>query len=282
MRVGVGLPTAVGLLDGPLVAPWSAKAESLGFDSLAVIDRLVAPTYDPLSALAAAAAVTSRVQLITAVLLGPLRPAAVVAAQAATVDRLSGGRLQLGLAVGSRAADYSAAGVAFERRGATLDEQLDYLANCWATDTDFAMPGPVPAQTGGPPILIGGTSVAAMRRVATHGQGWICGLGGAPGVAAGAPAVRQAWAAAGRTGSPRLLSVVNIALGPTGEQDRDRFLRRYYGQAPFLEAMVRDTATTPARLRGLLEAHAEVGCDDILLMPCAAEIGQLEIAAECL
>jgi alkanesulfonate monooxygenase SsuD/methylene tetrahydromethanopterin reductase-like flavin-dependent oxidoreductase (luciferase family) len=282
VKVGIGLPSAVSPPDGRVVIEWAATAEQAGFASVAVIDRLLAPTYDPLTVLAAAAAVTARVGLYTSVMLTPLRPVAVVASQAATVDQLSGGRLSLGVAVGSRRPDYAAAGVPFERRGQVLDAQLAALRRAWAEPDGFTAAGPAPRTPGGPPILLGGTSSAAVRRVAQYGSGWICGLGGAAGFAPTAEAVRERWRRAGRDGSPRLLSIVNFALGPRAPEVCASFLRRYYAAAPFLDDMVRGTATTLDRVRAELDAHREAGCDEVLLFPCAADLSQLELAAEAL
>jgi alkanesulfonate monooxygenase SsuD/methylene tetrahydromethanopterin reductase-like flavin-dependent oxidoreductase (luciferase family) len=282
VKVGIGLPSAVSPPDGRVVVEWAAAAEEAGFGSVAVIDRLLAPTYDPLTVLAAAAAVTTRVELYTSVMLIALRPVAVVASQAATVDQLSGGRLRLGVAVGSRRPDYAAAGVPFERRGQVLDEQLAELRRAWSEPDGFAAPGPPPHTPGGPPILLGGTSRAAVRRVAEHGAGWICGLGGAAAFAQTAEAVRDRWRRAGRDGTPRLLSIVNFALGSGAADTSGRFLRRYYGAAPFVESMVAGTATTLDDVRAALDAHREVGCDEVLLFPCASGRSQLELAAEAL
>jgi alkanesulfonate monooxygenase SsuD/methylene tetrahydromethanopterin reductase-like flavin-dependent oxidoreductase (luciferase family) len=282
VKVGIGLPSALAPPDGRVVVDWARAAEDAGFASVAVIDRLVAPTYDPLTVLAAAAAVTTQVELYTSVLLAPLRPVAVVASQAATVDRLSGGRLRLGVAVGSRRPDYDAAGVPFGRRGRVLDEQLAELRRVWSEPEGFTAAGPAPHATGGPPILLGGTSAAALRRVVEHGAGWICGLGGARAFAGTAEAVRTAWRRAGRPGTPKLLSVVNFVLGPGAPEIRERFLRRYYGAAPFVEGMLRDTPTTLDGVRAVLDAHRAAGCDEVLLFPCASDRTQLDTAAKAL
>jgi alkanesulfonate monooxygenase SsuD/methylene tetrahydromethanopterin reductase-like flavin-dependent oxidoreductase (luciferase family) len=265
-----------------VIVEWARAAEDMGFDSVAVIDRLRASTYDPLTVLAAAAAVTERVALYTSVLLAPLRPAAVVASQAASVDQLSRGRLRLGVAVGSRRPDYDAAGVPFERRGEVLDTQLLDLRRIWSEPEGFTAPGPAPYAVGGPPVLLGGTSVAAVRRVAQHGDGWICGLGGAPAFARTAEVVRRRWQDAGREGLPRLLSVVNYAVGPDAVELRERFLRRYYGAAPFLESMIADTPTTLEGVRDVLDAHREVSCDEVLMFPCASDRAQLDLLAKAL
>lgn len=282
MKAGIGLPSAVWPPDGRVVTEWAAAAEDLGFSSVAAVDRLLAPTYDPLTILAAAAAVTVRAELHTSVMLTALRPTAVVASQAATVDQLSGGRLCLGVGLGSRRPDYDVAGVPFERRGKILDEQLAELRRVWREPADFATPGPAPYRPGGPPVLLGGTSAAAVQRVARFGDGWICGVGGAGAFARTAAAVRYEWQRAGREGTPRLMSVVNFALGAGAAAVAQGYLRRYYGAAPFLESMVEQLPTTVEDVRAELDAHRQAGCDEVLLLPCSADRQQLELAAQAL
>ena len=125
MKVGIGLPNAVRGVDRAGIVDWAQRAEAAGFSSLGTIDRIAYPNYESLIALAAAAAVTERIQLVTDILISPLRSnAALLAKQAATIDHLSGGRLVLGLAPGGREDDYAASGVDFHGRGKILDEQL--------------------------------------------------------------------------------------------------------------------------------------------------------------
>ena len=102
MQIGVGLPTTVPGADGATVIEWARRAEAGPFASLGVLDRLVYDSYDPLIALAAAAAVTQRVRLATTIVIGPLHNTALLAKMAASLDALAGGRLVLGLAVGAR------------------------------------------------------------------------------------------------------------------------------------------------------------------------------------
>jgi alkanesulfonate monooxygenase SsuD/methylene tetrahydromethanopterin reductase-like flavin-dependent oxidoreductase (luciferase family) len=112
MEVGIGLPATVPGVTRDDLLEWARRADSAGFSSLGVLDRLVYPNYEPLIALAAAAAVTERIRLMTDILLLPQRAnAALVAKQALTVHSLSEGRLVLGVAAGLREDDYEASGV---------------------------------------------------------------------------------------------------------------------------------------------------------------------------
>src|SRR3954465_1377794 len=126
MDVGIGLPTTIPGVTGPQVLEWARRAEARGFSSLGTIDRIVYANYEPLIALAAAAAVTERIKLATTILIAPYRAnAALVAKQAATVDHLSGGRLVLGVAVGGRGDASAVWGVASPPRGGRFDEMLE-------------------------------------------------------------------------------------------------------------------------------------------------------------
>src|SRR3954462_14579550 len=109
MEVGIGLPTTIPGVTGPQVLEGARGAEAGAFWSLGTIDRLVYANYEPLIALAAAAAVTARIKLATTILVAPNRAnGALLAKQAASIDHLSGGRMVLGVAVGGREDDYQA------------------------------------------------------------------------------------------------------------------------------------------------------------------------------
>src|SRR5919201_3103060 len=136
MDVGIGLPNAVRGVDRRGIVEWARRAEDAGFSTLGTIDRVVYPNYESLIALAAAAAVTERIELATDILIAPLRRStALLAKQAATVDHLSGGRLVLGLAVGGREDDFEAVGADFASRGRVFDEQLAEMTSIWAGET---------------------------------------------------------------------------------------------------------------------------------------------------
>ena len=163
MEIGIGLPNAVQGVQGREIVTWAREAEQAGFSTLGTIDRIVYGNYEPLTALAAAAAVTERIGLLTSILIAPLRSnTPLFAKQAASVDGLSGGRLVLGLAPGGREDDYEVSGIDFNARGRFFDRQLDELRRLWDGDEV----GPSPANAGGPTVILGGSADAAFRRAA--------------------------------------------------------------------------------------------------------------------
>src|SRR5262249_48789269 len=127
MELGIGLPNTLGGASGELLLAWARRADAGPFASLGVFDRLLYHSFDPLITLAAVAGATSRISLATTIIIGPLRNDALLAKAAATLDALSSGRLTLGLALGARRDDYTAAGVEYAARGQRLDQQLAAL-----------------------------------------------------------------------------------------------------------------------------------------------------------
>jgi probable F420-dependent oxidoreductase len=137
---------------------------------------------DPMIALSFAAAASSRITLATGVLLLPEHNPVVVAKQAASLDRLSGGRLTLGVGVGWSREEFDALGVPFERRGARTAEYVAAMRTLWRDDIasfrgeftafDSIRVNPKPVRDRRIPVVIGGNSDAALRRVAAWGDGW--------------------------------------------------------------------------------------------------------------
>jgi alkanesulfonate monooxygenase SsuD/methylene tetrahydromethanopterin reductase-like flavin-dependent oxidoreductase (luciferase family) len=277
MDIGVGLPTTVPGVTGPVLTEWARRAERLGFASLGVLDRLVYDNYEPVVALAAAAAVTERIRLAATILIAAYRDSpAVLAKQLATVDHLSGGRLVVGVAAGGREDDFVEAGTTFVGRGKRLDDIVATFREVWAGSSV----GPAAA----PPLVMGGHSPAAMRRAAKHGQGWIGGGSSTAGYAALAEQARLAWKKAGREDQPRMMSLGYVSLGPDGRAQAQSYLRAYYAFAgPKAEMAAAGAITDPGRLRETIAAYGDAGCDELILFPCTTDPAQLDlIAAEAL
>ncbi|HEX4361067.1 MAG TPA: LLM class flavin-dependent oxidoreductase [Pseudonocardia sp.] len=284
MDLGVGLPSTIPAATGADILTWAREADAAGFDSVGTLDRVVYGNHETIPTLAAAAAVTSRVRLTTAILIAPNRGnGALLAKQLASVDSFSGGRLTLGIAVGGRPDDYAATGSDFDGRGAVFDAQLAEFKEVWggADRGTAGAIGPAPVQAGGPPLLIGGTGKAAVRRTVQHGAGWIAGGGGPQAFSQGADRIRQAWSEAGREGSPRFASLVYYALGPDATSLAESYLHDYYAFLGEYASNVSSGAlTAEGAIKDTVAAFADAGCHELVLFPCSPDVDQLRRLAD--
>jgi alkanesulfonate monooxygenase SsuD/methylene tetrahydromethanopterin reductase-like flavin-dependent oxidoreductase (luciferase family) len=281
MNIGIGLPAAIPGVKGELILDWARRADSAAFSSLGVADRVVYQNYEPLITLAAAAGVTKRIRLMTAVLLAPLRRTALLAKQAASMDALSNGRLTLGLGVGVREDDFLAAEASFSDRGKRFEQQLALMTRIWSgqpVSETIGEVGPVPVQPGGPELLIGGFSPKAIQRIARWGNGVIVGVGsGGPEMVRQALEItRKVWQEAGRTGKPRLVVTSYYGLGPNvADQVKLTLLNYYAFLGPAATQVAAGVRTTPEALRGLVQEFANMGVDELLLWPYIPELDQI-------
>lgn len=193
MRLGFALPVAGAWATPENQLVVAALAEELGYSSLWTLQRLLNPAGpsdglyrdvpDPLVTLAYLAGHTSTARLGVAVLNLPFVSPVLLAKQAATVDRLSHGRLDLGLGLGWMPEEFVASGMSTGRRGARAEEYLTVLTALWSGqagpfDGEFyqlpsVVMGPTPVQRPRPPILMGGGAEVALRRVGRLADGWI-------------------------------------------------------------------------------------------------------------
>ncbi len=163
---------------------------------------------DPLHWLSFAAAWTDTLRLGTGVLIGPQHSAAVLAKRLATLDALSGGRLEAGIGIGWQKEEYEAVGVPYQHRGKRLDELLDAMRTLWRDDPatyqgEFVRFERVfcdtkPAQVEGVPLLIGGSSEAAARRAGLRGNGFFPYVISPEALAARVDTIRRTASEAGR------------------------------------------------------------------------------------
>nr|CAM34366.1 putative F420-dependend reductase [Streptomyces tendae] len=283
MDISIGLPTTVPGVNGPDLLEFARRADQAGFTSLCTIDRLVHDGYEPLAALSAAAAVTSRIRLASTVLLAAYRGSpALLAKQLATVDHLSGGRLTVGLAAGDRRDDFHAAGARFSRRGRLLDTAVEEIRAVWAGRGPVPGIGPRPPR-GGPPLLFGGHSPAAMRRAARFGAGWISGGSSGTAYRDLVARARTIWADEGRTEPLRVVSLAYVSLGADGRGHAERYLRAYYAYiGAKAEQAVARAITTEDRLREAIAGYADAGCDELVLFPCCGAAQQADLIAGAL
>lgn len=204
-RLAVGMQLPIQSKSTSFVEPWeehagaaellavAEAADRAGFFYIAVCDHIAIPSelapvmseewWDTVATLAWLAGRTERVRLMSHVLVPAYRHPLQVAKAFSTIDAISGGRVIMGVGAGHVRREFEALGLPFERRGELLDESIDALRAAFAEDYP-TLPGPRwPAadlgqrpravQEDGPPIWVGGSSPAAMRRAATRGDGWL-------------------------------------------------------------------------------------------------------------
>ncbi|MDG1876255.1 MAG: TIGR03619 family F420-dependent LLM class oxidoreductase [Acidimicrobiales bacterium] len=185
MRLGIHLPQYGRAASADAITTVARRAEELGFQDVWVSDHVVVPAeqgypspylYEPLLTMAWAAAATSRVRLGTSVLVVPHHHPLGMANSLASLDKLSGGRLTLGVGVGWSAAEFAALDQDFATRGKRMDEALDIYRAAWETDPvshdggfyDFEGMKLQPKPEARIPIWVGGGADAAIRRAARH------------------------------------------------------------------------------------------------------------------
>jgi alkanesulfonate monooxygenase SsuD/methylene tetrahydromethanopterin reductase-like flavin-dependent oxidoreductase (luciferase family) len=281
MEIGIGLPNTL-KVPGPTMVEWARRAEQRGFASLATIDRIVYPSYDSLASLAVAAGATTRIKLLTDILLTPLYPPAWLAKATASLDAMSGGRLTLGLGVGGRPDDFAAMDRPFERRGRLMDETLDLLERAWAgesvTGDDFPV-GPEPAAGNRVSVLIGGNSDKAVERTIRYGQGWTSGGGGPDMAAPMIERIRSAWREADREDEPRIAALQYFGLGD--DEASRASLRTYYGfLGDWTEAIVEGAVRTTQAAKDIVQRFAAVGVTELVFVPTVPNVEEVDRLAD--
>jgi alkanesulfonate monooxygenase SsuD/methylene tetrahydromethanopterin reductase-like flavin-dependent oxidoreductase (luciferase family) len=283
MKIGIGLPNPVPGTPGRRLVDWGRRAEERGFSGLATIDRIVYPSHDTLTTLAAVAGATSRIGLLSNILVGPAYPAALVAKSAATIHGVSEGRFTLGLGVGGRPDDFAATGLDFHTRGRRLDEALELMRATWAGKPVGALSNPLasPVDGGEVPVLIGGTSDQAVERAARWGTGWTSG--GAPPEAAAAVVVKveRAWTAAGRTGEPRLAALAYFSLGDDVVEASHDYLRNYYAfLGDYADVMGRRALRSEQAIADAVRAFGDAGITELYFDPTTNDLHQVDRLAD--
>jgi alkanesulfonate monooxygenase SsuD/methylene tetrahydromethanopterin reductase-like flavin-dependent oxidoreductase (luciferase family) len=286
MKIGIGLPDSIPGVGPTMIIEWAIRADQGPFTTIGTEDRLIYPNYDSLVTLAAAAAVTKRVRLITNILIAPLRNAGVLAKQASTIDLLSGGRLTLGLAVGSRETDYRAAPADFKTRGRRFDEMLVYMKRIWTGEPladDIPNVGPLPVQPGGPEVLIGGQVERSAIRAGQLADGYIGGNRDPFQASKRLDTVRKVWAEAGRSGEPRFVADLHFALGPGAAEKAEAYARAYFAyRGAGVTTMIGESLLTPDAIRASIDSLAIIGMDEIIFIPDIADFEQIDRLADAI
>jgi probable F420-dependent oxidoreductase len=297
-RVSVGLPQLLAGGEADVVRRYAVRAEALGFAGLWSLDAVPGsatsrvPLLDGLHLLTTAAAVTERIGLGIAVIVLAARNPAVLARELATIDRLSGGRLTVGVGVGRSEPTAAGLGLPAGRRARRLREGVDVLRALWADGAatydgdlyrfaDLTIE-PKPVQRPGPPLWFGAGTPPALRRAARMGDGWL-GAGSSPSAAfpEQVGVLTEALRAAGR--DPAAFPIgkrVYVAVEDTERRARERLTPILDGMydAPGLTervAVCGPPETCAEQLRELVDA----GAGELLLNPMYDHLEQLEALA---
>ncbi|MEU4421304.1 TIGR03619 family F420-dependent LLM class oxidoreductase [Actinoplanes sp. NPDC024001] len=239
MLISFGLPVSGAWAQAETLTRIARNAEELGYHGLWAFQRLLigrgqelAPVYhsvlDPIVALTWAAAATERIRLGVSVINLPYVAPAYLAKQVSTLDRLSGGRFDLGLGTGWSEPEFEATGSDPRPRGRRTEEYLAALAAHFSgeeasfTGTLYRVPpsrmAPAPVQPGGPPVLLGGSAEVALRRAGRLAAGWVSSSRASlADIAEGSRIVREAAEAAGR--DPGAVRIVVRAVVQAGQRD---------------------------------------------------------------
>jgi alkanesulfonate monooxygenase SsuD/methylene tetrahydromethanopterin reductase-like flavin-dependent oxidoreductase (luciferase family) len=282
MRIGLALPAMLDGLDRSSLLTWARRIEADGYSTIGFGERIAYRNLEMLSVLSAAAAVTDRVDIAASVVVLPMHSEVRVAKEIATLDLISGGRAVLGVGVGGRAEDYLAVDAPFERRWDRLDAQVDRIRRIWDGEPAAAgqvAVGPPPGRR--IPIMSAGVGPRSLARSAV----WADGINGfeldpsPAALAAAADRTRAAWAAAGRSEAPHVMTSWWIALGSDPLPQLQAYARHYLGVfgASLADALAAScTCAGPDAVRAAVDAAAEAGYDELQLVPTVTDLSQLD------
>jgi alkanesulfonate monooxygenase SsuD/methylene tetrahydromethanopterin reductase-like flavin-dependent oxidoreductase (luciferase family) len=285
MRVGVWMPNAMPFgLERSFFLDWVRLADDAGFDTLSTVDRPNYDMWDPLVSLAAAAAVTEQIRLATTTLPLPNRNEVLVAKQAAVIDRLSGGRLTLGVSLGSRPDDYQVLGATLEHRVTRFREQIARIRQVWAearhSDREHGVLGPPPVQDPGPPIWIGALSERGRQRAVEVADGFI--FGGAARPSTIGPAIQSLRPQVAERGKPDFSfnALAFIAIG--GEREFAEAVAHHERYYPVLPVPVEQAIHHGpiGKIKDVVADYAATGLDLLVLLPEVRSLRQLELLSD--
>jgi alkanesulfonate monooxygenase SsuD/methylene tetrahydromethanopterin reductase-like flavin-dependent oxidoreductase (luciferase family) len=286
LKLGYLIPTRENIMSGDhgvdgLLAR-AKMVEQLGFASLWVGDSLFArPRHDPITMLAALGAVTSQIQIGSAVLLPALRNPVVLAQQLATIDQIAGGRLIVGAGIAGDTPrireEFEAASVPFDKRVGRLIEGFSLCRELWKGEpvtwtgrwnVNEATLAPLPAQPGGPPIWLAAGVPAGIRRCAQHYEGWMPIGPDVQGFQTGLSLLREA---ADEFDRPLPTASIYLTVCVAENEQRaeaqiDKYLTEYYGMSPRVMRSIQACCGGPlSKVTDFIQAFSESGAEHIIL-----------------
>jgi probable F420-dependent oxidoreductase len=292
-NIGLSIVNPAPEVGSRYVTTVAKRCEEIGIDSLWVIDRIAYDNLEPLTILAAVAAVTEKIRIGTAVLLAALRHPTLLAKTVSTLDFLSGGRVTLGVGFGSRENDFSAVEVPFKGRGRRAEEALGLMKRLWTEEgvthqgkffhVENLTIGPRPIQSPHPPIWMGGSADVVLKRVARLADGYICGSSGIERFPSVWAKISEYAVAAGR--NPQQIERAGLTF-MTIDDNRERavescaaYLKRYYGKV-ILDVEQHFVVGSPKACAERINQIFQRGIGTLIIGVARADLKQFDLFGE--
>ena len=266
------------------------KCEEMGLHSLWVIDRIAYDNLEPLTLLAAAAAVTKKIRLGTSVLLAGVRHPVLLAKTVSTLDFLSGGRITLGIGFGSRENDFTAVGIPFAGRGSRAEEAVKLIKRLWTEEgvthkgrffqVENLTVGPKPLQSPHPPIWMGGGADVVLKRAARLADGYICGSSAIQEFPSLWEKISGLAISAGR--NPQEIEKAALTFMAIDENKAKAvdacaaYLQRYYGKVR-MDVEKHLLVGAPEACAERIHSFFAKGLDTLIIGPARADLRQLDL-----
>lgn len=285
MKIGICLPYMKAGLTRDDYLNWFQRVDEGPFHSVSCGERVHGPTYDMRIVLAAAAMATERVAITPTLYVLPMHSATAVAKEVATLDILSGGRVEhICVGYGGREQDYEAVEAQFKGRYGRMDRQVAQLRQVWAGEEIVAGAGsigPPPCRSGGPGILAGALGPKSIARCAQWADGLYAwsGNGEREELANAFAVADQAWADAGRRTRPYRLGGFWCTLADDGKQKLYDYVYAYLAIAgPEIATMMAESVhrSSPDAVSEALDNAAAAGCEEVFVVPATAEIAEID------
>lgn len=291
MKIGICLPYMKAGLTRDDYLAWFRAVDEGPFHSLSCGERVHGPTYDMRVVLSAAAVATRRVEITPTLYVLPMHSAVRVAKEVATLDILSGGRVNnVALGYGGREQDYEAVGARFQGRYGRMDRQVEELRRVWRGEEIIegaGAIGPPPGRPGGPRLLAGAMGPKSIERCAQWADGLYAwsGNGEKQELARSFAMADAAWQRAGRDQQAYRLGGFWYTLADEGQQKLYDYVYEYLAIAgPEIASMMAESVhrSSPETVLQALDNAEAAGCEELFMVPATAELAEVERLAELL
>ncbi len=294
MRIGMTIPFMEPGWNRDAMKDWALEIDRGPWASVAMGERITFVNPEFMTSLAATAAWTERVELISTVSVLTMHNPVLMAKQFATIDVISNGRLTVGIGTGGRIEDYQSIGADWKNhRMAKLEENATIMQRVWQGDKTvlpdaLRIVEPLPVQQGGPQILVGAIGPKSIAAAARYADG-LTGFS----MLASLDDIRQsfeqftaAWQAAGRSGKPRLITSFWYGLDSKGKESLEQHLTRYMNFMPKdLSSQLIPISGFRGSMADLKDFIAEIkklGADDVILAPTNTNLDEIKQLAKVL